>query len=166
MGVNLKDLVVRHNISLDDLKGKSLIVDGHNMLYQFLTTIRARDGSMLTSSSGNVTSHLIGLFSRVTKLMQKNIKLAFVFDGTPPEIKHKELARRKELKIEAKAKYEQALAEEDVDTMRKFAGRTARLTPDILESAKVLLTHLGIPYVQAPSEGEAQASHMVRKGDA
>jgi len=166
MGVNLKDLVVRHNISLADLKGRTLIVDGYNMLYQFLTTIRARDGAMLTSSSGAVTSHLIGLFSRVTKLMQKGIRLAFVFDGTPPKIKHKELARRKELKIKAKAKYEKALAEEDVDTMRKFAARTTRLTPEMVESAKVLLTHLGIPYVQAPSEGEAQASYMVAKGDA
>jgi flap endonuclease-1 len=166
MGVKLRDLVVSKNISLDDLKGKTLIVDGHNMLYQFLTTIRARDGAMLTASSGAVTSHLIGLFSRVTKLMQKGIKLAFVFDGTPPEIKHKELERRKELKIEAKAKYEKALAEEDVDTMRKFAVRTSRLTPDMVASAKVLLSHLGIPYVQAPSEGEAQASYMVAKGDA
>src|SRR3989344_7157712 len=119
MGVNFKDITVSKTISIKELTGKKLVVDGHNMLYQFLSTIRGRDGGLLTDSQGNVTSHLVGLFSRVTKLMQENIKLAFVFDGIPPKIKHKELERRKELKEEAAKKYEEALAAEDVDEMRK-----------------------------------------------
>ncbi|MCK4476742.1 MAG: hypothetical protein KAU16_08455, partial [Methanophagales archaeon] len=32
--------------------------------------------------------------------------------------------------------------------------------------AKTLLAYMGLPCVQAPSEGEAQAAYMVRKGDA
>jgi len=165
MGVNLRDLVVRKPVAIDDLSGKVLVVDGHNMLYQFLSTIRNRDGMLFTNHSGEVTSHLIGLFSRVAKFMQKGLRLVFVFDGKVPELKHQELARRRELKEQAQKQYEQALESEDVVGMRKFAARTSRLTKDMVGSAKELIALLGLPYVQAPSEGEAQAAYMVKKGD-
>ncbi len=164
MGVNFKEIIIRHPITLEQLSGKILIVDGNNMLYQFLSNIRARDGSLLTDHNGHVTSHLIGLFSRATNLMQKNIKLAFCFDGKVPEMKHKELQKRAEVKIEAQKKYEEAMAAEDVEEMKKYAARTSRLTKDMIEQAKELLTGLGIPWVQAPSEGEAQAAHIVKQG--
>jgi len=164
MGVNLKDIMIRHPVTFEDLAGKTLIVDGYNMLYQFLSTIRSRDGSLFTDHHGHVTSHLIGLFSRVTNLMQKRIKLAFVFDGKVPELKHKELAKRAELKQEAAKKYEEALASEDVEAMKKYAARTSRLTRDMVAQAQELLTGLGIPWIQAPSEGEAQAAYMAKKG--
>ncbi len=164
MGVNFKEILIRKPITLEALSGKILIVDGNNMLYQFLSTIRARDGSLFTDHHGHVTSHLIGLFSRITNLMQKGIKLAFVFDGKVPELKHKELAKRAELKQEAEKKYHEALAAEDVASMQKYAARTSRLTKDMIAQARELLTGLGIPHLIAPSEGEAQASYMVTKG--
>ncbi len=165
MGVNFKDILVRHPIALDGLAGKVLVVDGYNMLYQFLSSIRSRDGSLFTDHHGHVTSHLIGLFSRVTNLMGRGIKLAFVFDGKVPELKSKELAKRAEAKKEAAKQYEAALASEDVEAMQKYAARTSRLTKEMVEQAKELLDGLGIPWVQAPSEGEAQAAHMVKNGD-
>jgi len=164
MGVNLKEIIIRHPITIQELANKTLIVDGYNMLYQFLSTIRARDGNLLTDHHGHVTSHLIGLFSRVTNLMQKGIKLAFVFDGEAPKLKHKELAKRAELKKEAEKKCEEALATEDIESMQKYAARTSRLTKDMVAQAKELLTNLGIPCIQAPSEGEAQAAYMVKQG--
>ena len=164
MGVNFKEIIIKHPISLEELSGKTLIVDGYNMLYQFLSTIRARDGSLLTDSKGRVTSQLIGLFSRTSNLMSKHIKLAFVFDGKMPELKHKELAKRAELKKAAHKKYEEALATEDMAGMQKYAARTSRLTREMVQDAQQLLTALGVPWVQAPSEGEAQAAHMVKKG--
>lgn len=166
MGVNFRDLVARKPILIDDLKGKILAVDGYNTLYQFLTTIRSRDGGLLTDSKGRVTSHLIGLFSRTTALMQKGLRLVFVFDGKVPQLKHKELQRRAEVKQEAQKRYEEALSSGDEEEMRKFAARTARLTKDMVKQAQDLLDALGVPWVQAPSEGEAQAAHMVKKGDA
>ncbi len=166
MGVNLKDLLIRKPIKIEDLSGKTLVVDGYNILYQFLTTIRSRDGSVLTNHKGEVTSHLIGLFSRTTALMQKNINLVFVFDGVVPELKHLELSKRAEAKKEAEAKYKEALAINDTANMFKFAGRTAKLTRELVDQAKTLLSLLGVPWIQASSEGEAQAAHMVKKGDA
>ncbi len=165
MGLAIKDLIESKETSLDSLSNKMLAVDSFNMLYMFLTTIRARDGTPLMDSSGNVTSHLVGLFSRTTKMLQKNIKPVFVFDGKPPELKKKERQRRAELKREAAESYEKAKQEEDVEGMKKYAGRTSKLSPEMVEEAKKLVSALGLPVVQAPSEGEAQAAYMAKKGD-
>lgn len=166
MGVQLTKLLKKHEVAYEQLRGRVFAVDAFNMLYQFLTTIRARDGTPLTDSKGQVTSHLIGLFSRTTNLMGKGMKLVFVFDGQAPELKKQERERRKAVKEEAQQKFDAAKAAEDVDEMRKYASRTTRLTSDMIEEAKKLLDALGIPYIQAPSEGEAQAAHLVKKGDA
>jgi flap endonuclease-1 len=40
------------------------------------------------------------------------------------------------------------------------------MSPYILESSKDLLDYMGIPYVQAVGEGEAQGAYMVEQGDA
>lgn len=125
-----------------------------------------RDGTPLKNSKGIITSHIVGLFSRVTNLLEKQLKLVFVFDGEMPELKAKERERRKGLKQEAAKKLEAAQAAEDVDAMKKYAGRTAKLTPEMVKQSQDVLDALGIPWVQAPSEAEAQAAHMVRKGDA
>jgi len=166
MGVAIKDLIEKKDINLNFLKDKTLVVDGYNNLYQYISSIRQRDGSLLTDSNGKVTSHLVGLFSRTTKLMIKGIKFIFVFDGEAPEMKKLERKRRSNIKKEAQKKYDQAKKEENIDEMRKYASRTTRLTPEMVIEAKKLLNALGVPVVQAPSEGEAQASYMVKKGDA
>ncbi|MEK6857690.1 MAG: flap endonuclease-1 [Nanoarchaeota archaeon] len=165
MGVNLRDIIIRKPITLEELKGKIIVIDSFNILFQFLTTIRSREGNLLTDSKGNVTSHLIGLFSRTANFMQHGIKPVFVFDGVHPELKHKEIERRIEIKQEAQKKYEQAKAQEDVELMKKYAARTTRLTPQMIDEAKKLVTLLGLPVIQAPSEGEAQASFIVKQGD-
>ncbi len=166
MGVALKDLFAYKEIGIADLKDKVLAVDSYNLLYQFLTTIRGRDGSLLMDSKGNVTSHLVGLFSRTTKLMQNGLKLAFVFDGKPPKLKEKERQRRKEIKIGAEEEYKKAVKGEDIEGMKKYAARMTRLTPELVDEAKKLMEGLGLPIVDAPSEGEAQAAFMAKKGDA
>lgn len=166
MGLQFKDIVVKKEISLKDLQGKILAVDSSNILYQFLTTIRGPDGSVLTDKKGRVTSHLIGLFNRTTALMEQGIKLVFVFDGKPPEIKVKTWEKRKKVKKEAALKLKEAEEAGDIEEMRKFASRTASLTKDMIKDAQQIIAALGLPMVQAPSEGEAQAAFMVRQGDA
>lgn len=166
MGVQITDLLTRSEIDINSLNRKVIAVDASLFLYQFLTTIRGRDGSLLTDSQGNVTSHLVGLFSRTTKLMQQGLKLVYVFDGKPHNLKQKERQKRKELKIEAEKKYKEAREKEDYAEMKKYAARTTRLTDDMIREAKKLLLALGIPIIEAPSEGEAQAAHIVKKEDA
>jgi flap endonuclease-1 len=166
MGLQLRDLVEGKEIELKDLAGKKIAVDTYNILYQFLASIRSPDGSLLTDAKGNVTSHLMGLFNRTTHLMQHNIQLIFVFDGKPPALKRQEQERRRQIKEEAAEAYETAKEAEDTEAMKKFASRTARLTPEMLADAKELITALGFPIVQAASEGEAQVAYLVKQGDA
>lgn len=166
MGLAIKDLLEYDEITYDDLKGKILCIDSFNLLYQFITTIRAQDGTPLMDSHGKVTSHLIGLFSRLSNFSQRGLKMAFVFDGKVPDLKFKEIERRKAIKKEAEAQYDEAKDKEDVEGMRKYAGRTSRLTKDMVEEAITLIDAFGMPVIRAPSEGEAQAAYMAKKGDA
>ena len=166
MGLKFKDIVVKEEITINSLRDKVLAVDAMNMLYQFLTTIRAIDGSALTDSKGRVTSHLIGLFSRTTSLMEQGLKLVFVFDGKAPEIKKKTWEKRTAVKAEASLKLKEAEEAGNLEDMKKFASRTVILDKDMIEDAKNLIRALGLPIVQAPSEGEAQTAYMVKKGDA
>ncbi|NTV23883.1 MAG: flap endonuclease-1 [Nanoarchaeota archaeon] len=165
MGAKLGDLIVGEEISLDSLSGKKIAVDAYNTLYQFLTTIRQQDGTPLMDRSGRITSHLSGLFFRTSRLLKAGIKPAFVFDGKAPELKRQERQRRSELKKDALEKYKEAEAEGDVELMRKYASRTATLTAQMIEESKELISLMGLPIIDAPSEGEAQAAHLVKKGE-
>ena len=166
MGVKLTAVLPVHELEFEDLKNKIVVVDGFLVLYQFITTIRQQDGTPLRDSKGRITSHLQGLFSRTTNMIQKGIKLAFVFDGEAPALKKRIHEKRALAKTEAMRNHEIAVQEENIELMKKYAGRTARLSVEMVDEAKRLLDALGIPWVQAPSEGEAQAAAIVARGDA
>ncbi|MBS3101608.1 flap endonuclease-1 [Candidatus Woesearchaeota archaeon] len=166
MGVALTELLIIKETSLEHLQNKILAVDASMWLYQFLSSIRQRDGTLLMDSKGKVTSHLMGLMARISNLSQQSVKLAFVFDGEPPKLKHLTLEKRKEIKIEAEKKFEKAKEKEDTELMRKYASRTSRLTDEMVEEAKRLVEAFGLPVIEAPSEAEAQASLIVKNGDA
>ena len=166
MGVNLGDLVPRTKVDLKTLSGKIVAIDAYNALYQFLAIIRQPDGTPLKDRSGKVTSHLSGLFYRTCNLLELGIKPIYVFDGIPPEMKEAEIRRRSKIKEEAEVKYEKALREGRIEEARMYAQMTSRLKDYMAEDSKTLLSRMGVPWIQAPSEGEAQAAHIVKKGDA
>jgi len=166
MGVAITELLKKKNISLDYLNNKSIAVDASIFFYQFLTTIRQRDGSLLMDSHGRVTSHLAGLFSRNCNLIKNGLNLIYVFDGEPPKLKEDENEKRKKKKKEAQAKYEIAKIKKDVAEMKKFASRTTKLTKEMIDDAKSLIEAFGLPVIQAPNEGEAQAAYLVKQKEA
>lgn len=166
MGLQIRDIIPKKEITFDDLKGKVVAVDAFNIIYQFLTTIRQPDGTPLMDSKGNITSHLSGLFYRTTNLMTKGLKLVFVFDGKAPELKYKTHEKRAAIKEGAMEKYEKAKKEENIEEMGKYARQTVVLTDKMIEESKELLEALGLTAIQAPGEGEAQASYIANKGDA
>jgi flap endonuclease-1 len=166
LGVNLRDLVPKKIVRLEDLSGKSIAIDAYNALYQFLAIIRQPDGTPLKDTMGRITSHLSGLLYRTSNLVELGIKPIYVFDGTPPTLKEVEIKRRMKAKEEALIKYEQAIKEGKMEEARMYAQATSRLKDYMAEDSKKLLNLMGIPWVQAPSEGEAQAAHLVKRGDA
>ncbi|HUV02530.1 MAG TPA: flap endonuclease-1 [Desulfobacteria bacterium] len=165
MGVNIAELVEPKEARLESLSGKIVAIDAYNTLYQFLSIIRQPDGTPLQDSSGSVTSHLSGLIYRTTNLIEKGIRPVFVFDGKPSELKAEVIRARSERRAEASRKWEEAkvLAPEEA---LKYAKASSRISDTIVADAKTLLTYLGIPCVQAKTEGEAQAAYMIQRGDA
>ena len=169
MGVNLRELIpetARRQVEVKALRGYVIALDAYNMLYQFLTAIRQPDGTPLMDREGRVTSHLNGLFYRTISLAEEGVKPVYVFDGKPPEMKKAELEERIKRKEEAAAKLRVAVERGRLEEARKYAQQAARLTNEMVEESKELLTAMGIPWVQAPAEGEAQAAYMARRGDA
>lgn len=164
MGVDLGELIQKKKISLDDLSGKILAIDAYNALYQFLAVIRGEKGEPLMDRQHRITSHLSGLFYRNINLLEKGTKLVYVFDGEPPELKEAEIERRKRMKKEAIVKYEESIRMGRMEEARKYAQMTSQLKDMMVEDAKRLLNYMGIAWVQAPSEGEAQAAYMAEKG--
>lgn len=165
MGVQLGGLVEARRIAIGDLVGRRIAFDGHNILYQFLAIIRGRRGEPLRDREGRVTSHLSGLIYRNSNLIEAGISVAYVFDGSPPKFKVRTVGRRREARQEAQVKYERALREGRPEEARRYGQQAVTATPSIVEDAKMLLTLMGVPWVQAPAEGEAQSAHMALKGD-
>ncbi len=166
MGLKFRDIASAHEIKLNELKGKTVALDAANTIYQFLSSIRQVDGTPLMDHDGNITSHFSGILYRTSSLVDKGIKPIYVFDGKPHVLKKDTQAARREIRDEAEIRWKDALEEGRIEDARKFAVRSSRMSTGIIEGSKTLLELMGIPYIQAISEGEAQASYMVEKGDA
>lgn len=165
MGVKLKDIINPEPINFKDIKGRTIAIDAFNTLYQFLSIIRQRDGTPLKDQNGNITSHLIGILYRNSSIIEKEIKPVYVFDGKAPELKQETQEERRQIREESEKKWKEALKRGDEEEARKYAMRSSKLSPYIINSSKKLLTLMGIPYIEACGEGEAQAAYMVKKGD-
>lgn len=166
MGFNLSPLVVKQQLTLEELRGRSLAVDGNNMLYQFLALIRMRDGRPFTDSNGRITSHLVGLLMRTTRLISDyDIRPVFVFDGKPPELKKRTLDERRGYRERARKDWEDAVRRKDYSAAWSKAVTMNSLTQPMQDDAKKVLEFLGIPWIQAPQEGEAQAAYLAIRGD-
>ena len=162
MGLDLKPLVKSSPIMISDLSGKVIAIDAYNTIYQFLATIRGITGELLTNNNGEVTSHLSGLFYRNVNLLAEDIKLIYIFDGKPSPLKSKEIDRRRQVKQDALNKYQEAITAGRFEDARKYGQATSVLTDKMVEESKMILTLLGIPYIQAPSEGEAAAAQLTQ----
>lgn len=166
MGLQIGDLVARKEVTFSDLKGKTIAVDAFNAIYQFLSSVRQPDGTPLMDSSGNVTSHLSGLFYRNVALLSEGVKLIYVFDGEYHPLKGKTHELRQAAKDVMAEKYEEAVTEEDVEGMGKYAKGFSRLDDKMIAESKELLEAMGIAIVNAPGEGEMQCAELVKNGQA
>jgi len=165
MGVNLGEIIQKKEIKLESLKNKKIAIDASQTLYQFLSSIRQPDGTPLKDSNNNITSHLMGISTRIPNLIEKGLKVCFIFDGKPPALKVYETEQRESRKKVAEKRLKQAKKEKDTELMLRYSKQTSRLTREMSQEAKELIQAYGIPVIQAPSEAEAQCSFMCEKGD-
>jgi flap endonuclease-1 len=155
---------VKQELSFDELKDKVIAIDAYNTIYQFLSIIRQPDGTPLTDSKGRVTSHLSGLLYRTTNLLNYGAIPVFVFDGIPPTLKSKTIAARISRREKAMEEWKSAQEKGMLEEARTHAMASTRITKEVVSSAKELLGHMGMPFIQAPGEGEAQAAYLVENG--
>ena len=167
MGVALRDIIAEYKKPAEwESLGGVAAVDANNALYQFLTIIRQPDGTPLMDRNGRVTSHLSGILFRISNFLGKGIKPVFVFDGVPTDLKKATIDARRKVRDDAGERWMDALQRGDEAEAYKQARSSTRVDTTIIETSKELLRLMGIPVVQAPGEGEAQAAYMVEKGDA
>lgn len=162
MGVQISDLVKGQELEMEELVGKKVAVDAFNTIFQFLSIIRDRfTGEPLKDSEGRVTSHLSGIIYRFSNVLEAGVKPVMVFDGKPPPFKKTTIEQREERKQQAEKKWKEAVREGKAAI--RYAQAASRFTPDMMESSKELLGYMGIPVLQAPSEGEAMCAALCRE---
>lgn len=165
MGINLSGLTDPKCIELTDMSGKTVAIDAYNTIYQFLSSIRQPDGKPLHDTHGRVSSHLSGILYRTANLIEAGIEPSFVFDGKPHELKADTLDGRRERREKAEEEWEEAIEEGDMKKAFSKAQQTSRMTSEISTSSKELIGYLGLPIIQAISDGEGQCAYMCAKGD-
>src|SRR5712691_2285061 len=162
----LTPILKRGQTTLRALKGTSFAIDASIEIHQFLALIRKKDGTLFTDPQGRVTSHLIGLFTRTSRLIADfDMKPAFVFDGRPNPLKRRTIDMRREATEKAEIEYSDAVSKKDYAKAWSKAVMTGRVTGSVLDDSKRLLTLMGIPWLEALEDAEAQASYMAARGD-
>ncbi|WGI16811.1 flap endonuclease-1 [Methanonatronarchaeum sp. AMET-Sl] len=164
MGSDIGDIVGRDVVSFSEMQNRCIAIDGNNTLYQFLSIIRQPDGTPLKDSSGRVTSHVSGVFYRMINLLEEGVDPVYVFDGKPPELKSDTLDERREVREKSREEWKKAKKEGRTEEAYSKAIRSSRLSGEMVDESKKLLGLMGIPWVQAPSEAEAQAAYIVQEG--
>ncbi|KAG2198209.1 hypothetical protein INT46_000875 [Mucor plumbeus] len=144
--------------------GRKVAIDASMSIYQFMIAVRQQDGQLLQNEDGETTSHLMGMFYRTVRMVDHGIKPVYVFDGKPPTLKSGELAKRKARKEEAQLKMDEATELGNQEDINRFSKRTVKVTTQHNDECKELLKVMGIPYVEAPCEAEAQCAELAKSG--
>lgn len=148
-------------ISLNTIKGRSIVVDTSIYLYKYLS-----EGSLIE-----------GFYHLITKLRQFGIAPLFIFDGKPPPEKQGELDERKRRKTAAKDEYEillQKYRKEQNHKKRIIMKNTLdglkrqfiKVTHDDISSVKMLMQSYGVSYLDASGEADVLCAAIVNSGKA
>ena len=160
MGVKLTPLLIPDVTPLSELAGKRIVVDGCNLLFKYITTIR-KDDQILYNREGEPVSHLIGFFYFCINLLERRIRPTFVFDGYPPEEKRE----KSPIKIQRLVRTWRAYHRGKV-TKKALFQDPLFLYDKLIADVQEFLRLMGLPVVRGLSEGEAQGCRLIQDGHA
>lgn len=162
----LTPILKREQTSLKALKARSFAIDASIEIHRFLALVRKPDGTLFTDQAGRVTSHLIGLLTWTSRLISEfEMRPVFVFDGIPNALKKRTLDARRAARQKAEAEYSKAVSAGNLPKAWSKAVMTGKVTREVLTDSKRLLSLMGVPWLDAPEDAEAQASFMAARGD-
>ena len=148
----LKKLLATQPFDPKQLQGRTLAVDADNLIWSFVTALAA-SGDFPLAPDGRPVTHLYGLVSRLTQYAKWGARSIWVFDGVQPDLKEATLIGRAE-RIEAAR-----VAGENPQAM-------VMVGEEELAECRQLLSLLGIPWIVAPGESDAQCAHLAQTGEA
>ncbi|ORY41033.1 flap endonuclease 1 [Rhizoclosmatium globosum] len=171
MGIHgLSKVIAEHapgaikELPISNCFGRKVAIDASMSIYQFLIAVRQQDGMQLTNEAGETTSHLMGMLYRTVRMFENGIKPVYVFDGKPPDMKSNELKKRGEKREGAEKAAAAAEEAGDAENFDKFSRRTVKVTKEHNEECRRLLKLMGVPYIEAPCEAEAQCASLAKSG--
>lgn len=159
MGVKGLDSVIKEiaagciqKTEFSSYNGTIQSVDAAINLYKFCIAIIGSDN--FRTGTGEVIGHLTACFYRSISMLFNGIFPLWIFDGVPPGIKQSTLNTRKRKKDVATSK----LSDDELkhNDRIKLNKKAFTLTSRHIRETKELLKMMGLPYIEAPGEAEAQ----------
>lgn len=166
LGVNLRDLFPQHPVPDGWYGGRTVAVDGHNVAFRYLTSIRGRDGDMLRSKDGRVIGHLLGFMGLVRQMRERGAEPILVWDGPTHPRKQATVDERIRKREETLARAEAAKAAGDQALYKRLMRGTVWINPAMIGDCTRLMESLGVAVVTADHDGERYAAALCRAGHA
>lgn len=137
---------IRH-MDLRMLAGKHVVVDAMNYMYKL----------KFCDMLHNNMNRFLTIFSR------NNIRLTFVFDGKPPDLKRPEIEERRQKKINAR---KALVGETDPVRIHRLKRTCVSINHLDMVDVKEQLKRWAIPFVTAQGESDGLCASMVIGGEA
>ncbi len=166
MGVNLRELFPQHDVPANWYNGKRIAIDGHNVAFRYLTSIRTRDGDVVRSDTGRPISHVIGFLGLVRTLRLAGAEPIVIWDGEVHPRKQATVDERIRKREEAVAKAEAAKAAGDHASYVRLMRSTVYLDQTMIDDCTQLLEPLGVAVTRADHDGERYAAALCHQGHA
>ena len=165
MGVKIQDLIIRTPLEISQLAGKTMAIDGPNIIFSLFSFSYKNQQFDLTNTmtdrTQRVISHLYGLLYRVNFFYHKKILPLFCFDGRVSDLKRMITKDQLQDFRVTRQWYQEAMAQGNLKRAREIALGKEFLWSNIIDESKQLLNALGVPYIDSPASAESQCAYLV-----